>query len=62
MIKTQVVNGNIEKALTFFKKKCLRVGFIKELRERQYYDKPSVKKRFSKEKAIYVEKKFKTEN
>lgn len=34
-----------EKALSRFEKKCNKDGFIKEVRERQYFKKPSEKKR-----------------
>ncbi len=36
---------NFEKALRKFKVQCKREGIIKEFRERQYYTKPSQKKR-----------------
>jgi small subunit ribosomal protein S21 len=52
------VNGNIDKALKKFKRKFEKIGIIKELRDRQYFEKASVKKRNKKLKAIYVEKKF----
>jgi small subunit ribosomal protein S21 len=60
MIIVRVENSNIEKALSVFKKKCNRVGVIKELRERQFYEKPSVRKRLMMEKAKYVQKKYKS--
>ena len=47
---------NIEKALKKFKRKFEKTGVIKELRNRQQYDKPSVKKRLKMEHAIYVQK------
>ena len=47
---------NIEIALKKFKRKFERTGVIKELRSRQQYDKPSVKKRLKMEHAIYVQK------
>ncbi len=47
---------NIERALKKFKKKFERTGVIKELRARQQFDKPSVKKRLKMEHAIYVQK------
>ena len=46
MIIVPVKEGeNIERALKKFKRKFERTGVIKELRSRQQYDKPSVKKR-----------------
>lgn len=49
-------NENIERALKRFKRKFDRTGVMKELRARQQYDKPSVKKRLKMEHAIYVQK------
>ncbi|TKG96036.1 30S ribosomal protein S21 [Puteibacter caeruleilacunae] len=46
---------NIERALKRFKRKFEKTGVIKELRERQAYTKPSVKRRTEIKKAIYVE-------
>ena len=37
---------NFEKALRIFKKVCQKDGFLMELKDRQYYTKPSEKKRF----------------
>ncbi len=57
MIIVPVKEGeNIEKALKKFKRKFEKTGVIKELRSRQQYDKPSVKKRLKMERAIYVQK------
>ncbi|GAB4377741.1 MAG: 30S ribosomal protein S21 [Salibacteraceae bacterium] len=44
---------SIEKALKKYKKKFERTGIMRELRERQHYTKPSVKRRQTKLKAIY---------
>jgi small subunit ribosomal protein S21 len=40
-----------------FIKKCKKLGIIDEFRERQYYTKPSCKKRLSKKRAIARHKK-----
>ncbi len=57
MIIIPVKEGeNIERALKKFKRKFERTGVIKELRNRQAYAKPSVKKRQQKLRAIYVQK------
>ena len=45
---------NIERALKKFKKKFERTGAMKQLRHRQHFTKPSVKKRQEKLHAIYV--------
>lgn len=44
---------NIERALKKFKKKFDRTGIMRELRDRQYYTKPSIEKREQVKKAIY---------
>uniref|UniRef100_UPI003FEF39AA 30S ribosomal protein S21 n=1 Tax=Prevotella sp. TaxID=59823 RepID=UPI003FEF39AA len=57
MIIVPVKEGeNIERALKKFKRKFERTGVIKELRSRQQYDKPSVKKRLKMEHAVYVQR------
>jgi len=43
-------NENFEKALRKFKAQCKREGIIKEFKERQYYTKPSQKRREKKSK------------
>ena len=48
----EVRNNNIEKALRVLKKKLLKDGVMKELRDRQYYSKPSWKKREKKKENI----------
>ena len=47
---------NIERALKKFKRKFEKTGMIKELRGRQAFTKPSVKKRAQKMHAVYVQK------
>lgn len=57
MIVVPVKEGeNIERALKKFKRKFEKTGVVKELRSRQQFDKPSVRKRLAKERAIYVQK------
>ena len=46
---------NIERALKKFKRKFEKTGVVKELRSRQQYDKPSVKRRLKMEHAIYIQ-------
>ena len=56
MIVVPVKEGeNIERALKKFKRKFEKTGALKDLRARQQFDKPSVKKRLAKERAIYVQ-------
>ena len=46
---------NIEKALKKFKRKFEKTGVVKELRNRQAFEKPSVAKRKHMMRAIYVQ-------
>ena len=56
MIIVQVKDGdNIEKALKKFKRKFEKTGAVRELRARKNFEKPSVKKRAARMKAIYVQ-------
>ena len=41
----QVRNGNVEQAMRVLKKKLQKDGRLKELRDRQYFSKPSEVKR-----------------
>ncbi len=57
MIVIPIKEGeNIERALKKFKRKFEKTGVVKELRTRQAYIKPSIKRREEKKKAIYVQK------
>ena len=38
-------NESIEQALRRFKKACEKAGILTELRRREYYDKPSIRKK-----------------
>ena len=38
-------SGTLESALRRFKRKCSRDGIIGDLRKKEFYEKPSVKKR-----------------
>lgn len=49
-------NDTIDKALKKYKKKFEKTGVIKELRERQQFTKPSVKRRKQVIKAKYKER------
>ena len=52
MLKVPVVKGNLNRALKIFKKKFRNTQVLKELKERQYYTKKSLKKRIEKNEAI----------
>jgi small subunit ribosomal protein S21 len=56
MIIVPIKEGdNVERALKKFKRKFEKTGVIRELRERQAFKKPSVKKREVMQKAVYVQ-------
>jgi len=40
-IEIRVFNNNVEKAIRVLKKKMLKDGIIRELKQRRYYEKPS---------------------
>lgn len=46
-------NESIDKALKRFKKKFEKTGVLRELRSRTFFEKPSVRKRTTKLRAIY---------
>lgn len=57
MLVVQLKEGDtLEKALKKFKKKFEKTGVIKQLRERQKYTKPSVRRRQQKIRAVYRHK------
>ena len=38
-------NGSLESALKRFKRQCARSGVLQEVRKREHYEKPSVKRK-----------------
>jgi small subunit ribosomal protein S21 len=63
MIIVPVKEGeNIDKALKKLKRKFEKTGVVRELRERQKFTKPSIKKREERLKAIYVQQMQDQEN
>ncbi|KPK86325.1 MAG: 30S ribosomal protein S21 [Bacteroides sp. SM23_62_1] len=57
MIIVPVKEGeNIERALKKFKRKFEKTGIVKELRDRQAFTKPSIKRRQVVKRAIYIQK------
>ena len=52
MVEVVVRNGNLEKAMRVLKKKVQKAGLLKEIKDRQYYQKPSEKKREAKKQGI----------
>ena len=56
MIIVPVKEGeSIDRALKKYKRKFEKTGVMREVRDRQQYTKPSVKRREEKLKAIYVQ-------
>jgi len=58
MLIIEVINGNIERALSLLKKKTNKTKQKQNLRDKKEFEKPSVTKRQMKQKAKYVEQKF----
>ncbi len=57
MIIVPIKEGeNIDRVLKKMKRKFEKTGVLRELRDRQKFTKPSVKKREEKLKAIYIQK------
>jgi small subunit ribosomal protein S21 len=56
-LKVVVRNGNLEQAMRVLKKKLQKDGRLRELKERQYYIKPSEDKREAKKRGIVNTKK-----
>ena len=45
MPEIKVNNGNLEDAIKRFKRQCARNGIIQEIKKREHYEKPSVKRK-----------------
>jgi len=58
LLYVKVRNNNVEKALSILKKKVKESKLMLELREREYYTKPSVIKKEKKAKARLRNKKL----
>ena len=48
----EVRNNNVDKAMRQLKKKVMKDGLLKELKQRQYYEKPSLKRQRLKKESI----------
>ena len=55
-VSVKVIGGNIQKALSRFKRKVKDSDHLYELKDRREYTKPSVKKRRLKQIAIHNQK------
>ena len=47
-----VKNGNVERAMRTLKKKLQKEGLLRELKQKQYFEKPSAKRKRKKAEAI----------
>ena len=52
MVTVIVKNGNVDRASRTLKKKLQKEGVLKELKQRQYFEKPSVKRARKKAEGI----------
>lgn len=50
-MKIEVRNGDVNSAIKVLKKKVMKDGMLKELREREYYESKGTKRRKAKEAA-----------
>ena len=57
-ITVEVRKGNVEQAMRVLKRKVQKEGIVKELRMRQYFEKPTEKKRRKKKENIANVKKL----
>ena len=58
IVKVKEGKGGIERALKELKSKVIKTRQVRELQNRKEFVKPSVKKRNSERKAIYIQKKY----
>ena len=52
MVTVVVKNGNVDRAMRTLKKKLQKEGLLKELKQKQYFEKPSAKKARKKAEGI----------
>lgn len=52
MVTILVKNGNVDRAMRTLKKKLQKEGVLKELKQRQYFEKPSAKRARKKAEGI----------
>ena len=51
-MQVTVKNGNVERAMRTLKKKLQKEGLLKELKQKQYFEKPSAKRKRKKAEGI----------
>ena len=52
MVTVTVKNGNVDRAMRTLKKQLQKEGLLKELKQRQFFEKPSAKKARKKAEGI----------
>ena len=52
MVTVTVKNGNVDRAMRTLKKKLQKEGLLRELKQKQYFEKPSAKKARKKAEGI----------
>ena len=52
MVTVTVKNGNVDRAMRTLKKKLQKEGLLKELKQRQFFEKPSAKRARKKAEGI----------
>ena len=52
MVTVTVKNGNVDRAMRTLKKKLQKEGLLKELKQRQFFEKPSAKRKRKKAEGI----------
>ena len=62
MLIVEVGKGGIERAIKNLKRKCDKNKIAKELRSRKEFIKTTDKKRSAKGRAVYIEKKYKSQD
>ena len=58
IVKVKEGKGGIERSLKELKSKIIKTRQMRQLQDRKEFEKPSVKKRNSKRKSTYIQKKF----
>lgn len=62
MVAVNVIQGNIEQALRYLKKKMQREGLFREMKLRRHYEKPPEKKKRKRDEAMRRHRKTRRRN
>ena len=62
MLEVKVRNNNVEKAIRQLKKKAMKEGILKEVKMRQYYEKPTLKRQRKEKENLKRINKLKRQN